>query len=226
MIYEAILYQGDDHWFKHTKKSRTRTNNPQLLPQMSINQPQSVCVFWMFRFVLTCLIYLSFSLINTKRLAGWFVLDGRFDWQHWAQFKTPTVQINVRAIPLHRCWFHIFSCCCFRYWLSLRLASQQQRVSQLEIPPLPVFLACLTEAFSDRHLAYCLYYPSSCSHSQMAGGIARSHFSVYWKAAGFIFWLMSNEMAFSHYRMKILISVMLSEKKGTFIMLLVGSIIS
>lgn len=46
------------------------------------------------------------------------------------------------------------------------------------------------------------------------------------ESGSFRYWLMSNEMAFSYYRMKILIWEMLSEKKGTFIMLPVCAIIS
>ena len=65
----------------------------QLLTQMTIriNQIQCLYIFRWRCFMLTCPIYLSFTLINTKthKPTAWYGFDEWFDWEYCAPFKIP-----------------------------------------------------------------------------------------------------------------------------------------
>ena len=241
MIYEAIFYQGmtidlnttkkpthtHTHAWRHTRSFFDTDDNTHK-SHFDVPTLSGGVVF-----VLTYPIYLSFTLINTKthKPAAWYGFDEWSDWQHCALLKIPRMleRTSRKSIwPLFcLCWFHIFSRCCFKYWLSPR-PGRNTTTSQCRCS-----IQYITRAgtpgwglLTDNTLA-AFYYSASCwSCVALPVEIAGSYFRVYWKACGFRYWLMSNEMALSYYRRKILIWATLSEKKGAFIMLAARSIIS
>lgn len=95
MIYEAILYQGMTIDLNTQRKHTHSCMNTytQLLTQMTIRINQIHCPY-IFRwrcFMLTCTIYLSFTLINTKthKPTTWYGFDEWSDWEYSAPFKIP-----------------------------------------------------------------------------------------------------------------------------------------
>lgn len=93
MIYEAILYQGMTIDLNTQRKHTHMHEHTQLLTQMTMRIHHIRCLYisrWRC-FMLTRLIYLPFTLINTKthKPTAWYGFDEWSDWEYCAPVKIP-----------------------------------------------------------------------------------------------------------------------------------------
>ncbi len=209
-----------------------------------VNQIQRLYIFRWHCFMLTCPIWMSVTLINTKthKPTAWYGFDEWSDWAYCAPFKIP--RMFGRSLCKSILSLFYFTGADSTYFLAVVLSIDWCRgleetrrgcdvcvwlfrMSLVFHLGLSVVLVCLGKFSWQTPCILCFITPPAAGSLYIALPVkSRITFLCVLGSGSFRYWLMSNEIAFSYYRMKILIWEMLSEKKGAFIMLPVCSIIS